>query len=144
MRLLIQRVKECKCIIDNKVHSSIGKGLLCYCAFEDGDNFIKNDKAIKKLSTLRIFTDEFDKLNLSIKDIDGEIIIISSFSLFADLNTGNRPSFSRSIKFEDSKPLYDDFISKGESLLNAKSGVFGADMKIESINDGPISVILDI
>lgn len=144
MRLLIQRVKECKCEIDNKIHSSISKGLLVYCAFEKGDDSLKIDKAVKKISTLRIFTDEQDKLNLSIKDISGEVIVISSFTLFADMNTGNRPSFSRSLKYDESLPLYNDFINKMEKELHAKSGIFGADMKIYSINDGPVSVIYDL
>ena len=144
MRLLIQRVSACKCIIDGAIHSSINEGFLVYVAFESGDTNLTIDKAILKIQKLRIFTDSNDKLNLSINDIKGDVIIISSFSLFADLNTGNRPSFSRSLSFNLSKPLYDYMIEKASIELNAKSGVFGADMKIESINDGPISVIYDL
>ncbi len=144
MRLLIERVKSCKCVIYGLTNSEIGQGLLVYCAFEEGDNPLKNDKAISKIKKLRIFTDEADKLNLSIGDVNGEVMVISSFSLFADLNTGNRPSFSRSLKYDESLPLYNDFINKAKLELNAKTGVFGADMKVNSINDGPISVILDI
>lgn len=83
-------------------------------------------------------------MNLSIKDVDGEVLLISSFSLFADLNTGNRPSFSRSLPFSISKPLYDLTVEKANNLFKLQTGEFGADMKIDAINDGPVSVILDI
>ena len=100
MRLLIERVKSAKCIIDNNVKSKIGNGFLVYIAFEESDNELKIDKALLKLSKLRIFEDENHKMNLSLRDIDGEVLMISSFSLFADLLSGNRPSFSRSLPFE--------------------------------------------
>ena len=144
MRLLIERVKTAKCIIDNTVKSSINNGYLVYCAFEDGDDETKIDKALNKLSKLRIFEDENHKMNLSIKDVDGEVLLISSFSLFADLNTGNRPSFSRSLPFSISKPLYDLTVEKANNLFKLQTGEFGADMKIDAVNDGPVSVILDI
>ena len=144
MRALIERVERVNCVIDNKIHSSIENGFLVYVAFEEGDNEQKITKAIDKIRKLRIFTDEFGKLNLSIDQVNGSVMAISSFSLFADLNTGNRPSFSRSLPFNESKPLYDLFISKAKDVFKLESGVFGADMKIDAINDGPISVILDI
>ena len=102
------------------------------------------DKALNKVKKLRIFTDQFDKLNLSIDDVNGEVLIISSFTLYANLLSGNRPSFSRSISYDKSLPLYEYTIEKAKTLFNLKDGVFGADMKIGSINDGPVSVILDI
>lgn len=144
MRLLIQRVKNAKCIISSIVHSSIQNGLLVYVAYEETDTFLTIDKALNKVKKLRIFTDQNDKLNLSIDDISGEVLIISSFTLYADLLNGNRPSFSRSISYDKSLPLYEYTIEKAKTLFNLKDGVFGADMKIESINDGPVSVILDI
>jgi len=144
MRCLIERVLSSKCVIDNQIHSEINKGFLVYVAFEEGDNSNKIDKSLNKISKLRIFTDSDDKLNLALNDVNGEVMIISSFSLFADLLSGNRPSFKRSLPFDISKPLYDEFILKASKMFKLASGVFGADMKIEAINDGPISVILDL
>lgn len=144
MRLLIERVKSAKCIIDNNVKSEIGNGFLVYVAFEESDNELKIDKALLKLSKLRIFEDENHKMNLSLRDINGEVLMISSFSLFADLLSGNRPSFSRSLPFNVSKPLYDLCVEKAKNLFKLQTGEFGADMKIDAINDGPVSVILDI
>lgn len=144
MRALIERVKSAKCIIDNSIHSEIGNGYLVYVAFEDKDTFDIIDKCVNKILKLRIFTDSNHKLNLSINEVYGSILLISSFSLFADLTTGNRPSFSRSSSFDKGKPLYDYTVTKFQSLIDTKSGIFGADMEINAINDGPISVILDI
>ena len=97
MRCLIERVKEAECIIDNLSHSKIGRGLLVYVAFEEKDNNQIIDKALEKIKKLRVFTDNQGKLNLSIDQVEGEVMIISSFSLFADLYTGSRPSFSKSL-----------------------------------------------
>jgi len=144
MRLLIQRVKEASCVIDNVVHSSIKQGYIVYCAYEEKDTFDIIDKALLKVKKLRIFTDSNDKLNLSIDEIDGEVLLISSFSLYGDMLSGNRPSFTRSLKYDLSKPLYDYTVMKAKELFKLSSGVFGADMKIHSINDGPISLMLDI
>lgn len=144
MRALIERVSNAKCIINQETHSEIGNGLLVYIAYEAGDDFDKIIRMCEKISKLRIFTDEKGKLNLSVKDVSGSCLLISSFSLFADLKTGNRPSFSRSIPFNESEPLYEMTKREMASLLPTCFGIFGADMKIEATNDGPVSVILDM
>ncbi|MBP5342663.1 D-tyrosyl-tRNA(Tyr) deacylase [bacterium] len=144
MRLLIERVKEASCKIDNIVKSSISKGFLTYVCFEEGDDINKINKAVYKLSKLRIFEDDNHKMNLSIEDINGEILIISSFSLYADALSGNRPSFSRSLTYNKSIELYNLFIENAKKILKIKTGEFGADMEISAINDGPVSIILDI
>lgn len=143
MRLLIERVKYAKCVIDNKIKSEINKGLLCYVAFSESDTYKTIDDAIAKISKLRIFTDNNDKMNLSVKDILGEVLIISSFSLYGDTKGNNRPSFVKSLKYDDALLLYNYMIKRGEEALNCKSGSFGADMMIEAINDGPVSIIID-
>ncbi len=144
MRLLIERVKKANCIIDGISHSSIDEGLLVYVAFTSLDNKELIDKAVSKLIKLRIFSDSNDKMNLSVKDVNGMILVISSFSLYGDTKGNNRPSFTKSLSYNDALPLYNYFISKLENEVIAKTGVFGADMKIEAINDGPVSIIMDL
>jgi len=144
MRLLIQRVLEASCVIDDKIHSKIKHGYIVYCAFEERDNKEIIDKALLKVKKLRIFTDDMGKLNLSIDQVNGEVLLVSSFSLYGDMMDGNRPSFTRSLKYDLSKPLYDYCVMKANELFKLKTGIFGADMKINSINDGPISLLLDI
>lgn len=144
MRLLIERVKEAKCVIDNNVHSSIKNGYLVYVAYESKDNESIIDKALDKLIKLRLFTDENHKLNKSIIDVNGEILLISSFTLFADPKTGNRPSFSKSVPFSIGEPLFEYTKYSLNRRINSQFGVFGADMDILSINDGPVSIIMDI
>lgn len=144
MRLLIERVKNAKCIINSSLHSQIEKGFLVYVAYQEEDTFDTIEKAVHKVINLRVFSDENDKLNLSIKDIDGEILLVSSFSLYGDASRGNRPSFILSAKKEISEPLYLQTIKKFKESINTESGVFGADMKIQAINDGPISIILNL
>lgn len=143
MRFLIERVKSANCYIDKKIHSSIGQGLLVYVAFEEKDSKEVIEKAASKITKLRIFPDEQQKLNLSLLDKGGELMLISSFSLFAELRNGLRPSFSRSVSYALGEPLFKEAINEFKKICHTEIGVFGADMQIESVNDGPVSVILD-
>ena len=143
MRALIERTIGAKCIIDGKVHSSVDRGLLVYVAFTEGDNQDTLNKMASKISKLRIFEDENHKMNKSLNDINGSILLISSFSLYGDTKGNNRPSFVKSLGFDEAKPLYNEFIKILSDNQNVETGIFGADMKIESTNDGPVSIIID-
>lgn len=145
MRAIIQRVSQASVTIDNNVKSSINKGLLVLLGIEENDNDKDIDWLIRKIIQMRIFSDADDKMNLSVKDIKGDILVISQFTLFASTKKGNRPSFIQAAKPDVAIPLYEKFIVATEKLLNKKiqTGVFGADMQVELINDGPVTIILD-
>ncbi len=145
MRLVIQRVSEASVVIDNKVHNSINKGLLLLLGIEDADEYNDIDWLCNKVANMRIFSDEKNKMNLSIKDIIGEVMIISQFTLYASTKKGNRPSFIRAAKAEKAKRLYEEFINhfKLVSGLEVKTGIFAADMKVTLNNDGPVTIIID-
>lgn len=144
MRVVVQRVLKSSVTINNSVYQSIDKGLLIFVGFTYGDNKDKINKMVKKIINLRIFEDSNKKLNLSIKDIDGGILSISQFTLYADTKKGNRPSFKDALEYESAKELYDLFNQVlGQNISNLKQGVFGSDMKIELLNDGPITIILE-
>ncbi len=144
MITLIQRVKNASVSVDDKTISDIGSGLLLYLGLEDGDNLEKINWCINKIINLRIFPDSDGKMNLSLLDIKGSLLVISNFTLPADLTeSGRRPSFTRSLKPELAEGLYNQFIEECKKLnINTASGIFGADMKVSSINDGPINFIL--
>ena len=141
MKLCIQRVKEAIVSIDGKEFSRIGKGLLVFLGISDEDDESVSDYIIKKLYNLRIFEDENGKMNLSVKDVNGELMIVSQFTK----KNQDSSSFSKSAKFENAKKIYDDFISKCRMIdkVNIATGEFGADMKISLINDGPVTIILE-
>lgn len=145
MRLVIQRVKKASVIIEDKLFSTIEKGLLVLVGIEDADGEEDIEWLANKLVNLRIFSDEQGLMNLSVKDIDGEILLVSQFTLFASTKKGNRPSFIRSAKPEMAIPLYEKFITEIQKLIAKpiKTGVFGADMQIELINDGPVTIVID-
>ena len=144
MITLLQRVNQAKVTIDNQTIGEIGKGLLLYIAFEEGDDIEKIKWSINKIINLRIFSDKEDKMNLSLIDIGGEIMAISNFTLPADLNeSGRRPSFSQSAKPELAENLYNQFIEECKKQnLKIATGKFGAMMDIESVADGPVNFIL--
>ena len=142
MRLLIERVSKAKCVINGNYHSVINEGLLVYVAFTSSDTKEVIDKGVSKLLKLRIFSDKFGKMNLSVKDINGRVMIISSFSLYGDTKGSNRPSFTKSLSFNEAKPLYDYFVRQVKLEVTAETGVFGANMQIDAINDGPVSIIM--
>ncbi len=144
MKLVIQRVKYAKCIIDNMEKSSINKGLMVLLGVGADDNTEIADKMIKKLINLRIFEDENGKTNLSIDKVDGEIMIISQFTLYANCKKGNRPSFIEAGDPDMANELYEYVIDriKAENI-NVATGEFGADMQIELQNDGPFTICLN-
>lgn len=145
MRILIQRVKSASVSINNEIHSSIAKGLLILVGIEEADNQEDIDWLCKKASQLRIFDDEKGVMNLSVKDIDGEVLIVSQFTLQAKTAKGNRPSYIKAAKPDISVPLYEAFCKSMEAQLEkeVKTGVFGADMQVALINDGPVTIWMD-
>ncbi len=144
MKFLIQRVSEASCTVDGSVTGAIGRGFLVFIGISDRDTADIADKMLKKLIGLRIFEDENGKTNLSLGSVGGEVLLISQFTLYADCKRGNRPSFASAGKPEAAKALYDYIIAECKKRLPVvQSGIFGADMKISLINDGPFTVMLD-
>lgn len=145
MRVLIQRVKEASVTIDNKVFSEIGYGLLILLGIEDSDTKEDIEWLTNKIINLRIFNDENSVMNLSSKDKIIDILVVSQFTLYASTKKGNRPSYIRAAKPNISVPLYDKFCCELENLhgKKIKKGIFGADMSIKSINDGPVTIWID-
>lgn len=143
MKILIQVVKEASVRVNDSIFSRIKNGLLLYVSFTQSDDETLVLKMIEKLCKLRIFPDSNGKTNLSIYDINGEILSISQFTLYADLYKTNRPSFTKSLNYEKANILYDFFNNELSKKISVKCGVFGADMKVESINDGPFTIMLD-
>ena len=143
MRVVVQRSKDSSVIIDGKVKEAIDKGYVLLVGFTFGDTKEIASKMALKIANLRVFSDNDDKLNLSLKDINGEILSISQFTLYAKLN-GRRPSFTKALNYGDAKDLYDYFNEELRNLgINVKTGVFGADMTVNITNDGPITIIID-
>ena len=145
MKILIQRVKHSKCTVDSKEISKIGQGILVFVGITNDDTTEDIEWLANKMVNLRIFNDEEGVMNKSCIEIDGEIMIISQFTLHARTKKGNRPSYVDAAKPEISEPLYNKFIETVNSLTGKKSatGIFGADMKIELLNDGPVTIIID-
>lgn len=144
MKIVIQRVQEADVKIDNKVVGNINKGFLVLLGITHEDNKENADYLVKKLCNLRVFEDENEKMNLSIKDVKGEMLIVSQFTLYADCIKGNRPSFTNAAKPEIANGLYEYFCEKcKENGINVQKGVFGADMKVSLVNDGPVTIIIE-
>jgi D-tyrosyl-tRNA(Tyr) deacylase len=145
MRVVLQRVSQASVSIDNKVKSEISKGLLLLLGIEPEDGQDDIEWLCKKIVQLRIFNDDDEKMNHSLQDIDGEILIISQFTLLAKCKKGNRPSFIDAARPDIAIPLYNFFLKEMEYQLGKPvgSGEFGADMKVQLINDGPVTIILD-
>lgn len=145
MRIVIQRVAHASVTIEGKIKSKIGQGLLILVGIEDADDASDAEWLSKKAANLRIFDDENGVMNRSIKEIGGEILIISQFTLFASTKKGNRPSYIRASKHEHAIPLYEQFCAFIEEECSKKPGTgeFGADMKVELLNDGPVTIIID-
>jgi D-tyrosyl-tRNA(Tyr) deacylase len=145
MRVVIQRVTEASVTINQQIHGQIETGYLVLAGFEENDSDEDLHWISKKITDLRIFSDQDGKMNLSVQDVGGEILLVSQFTVFASTKKGNRPSFIRSASPEIAIPLYDKFILILNELLpnKIKTGVFGADMKISLINDGPVTITID-
>lgn len=145
MRLLIQRVKRASVVIEGREKRSINKGMCVFIGITHDDSKKSADWLCEKVAGLRIFEDSEGKINLSLKDIDGEILLVSQFSLYASCEKGRRPGFSMAAKPEQAKNLYDYFVSKVKAtgFRNIQCGEFGASMEVEIINDGPLTFIID-
>lgn len=144
MKLVIQRVKHAKVEVENKIVGKIGQGFLVLLGVGPEDTKETADYLVQKIIKLRVFEDENGKMNLALKDINGELLVISQFTLYADCTGGNRPSFTLAAKPDKANELYEYFISKCEGEnVKVDHGIFGADMKVELLNDGPVTIILE-
>ncbi len=145
MRVLVQRVKNASVLIEGKEISSIGKGYLLLVGFSQNDTLEQASYLATKIAKLRVFPDENAKMNLSIKDIFGEILSVSQFTLYADMKDGNRPSFSNCLEPASAKRLYEEFLFLLEKStgIRVKDGVFGAMMEVLLTNDGPVTILLE-
>lgn len=145
MRAVIQRVSEASCRVDNEVTGAIGQGLLVLLGVEESDNEAELEWLAQKIVNMRIFSDEEGKMNRSVVDVDGSILLISQFTLFAATKKGNRPGFTRAARPEIAIPLYEKMKAALERLSGkpTAAGIFGADMKISLLNDGPVTIIMD-
>ncbi len=143
MRVLVQRSKNSKVTIDGKVNGKIDSGFVLFVGFTEGDNEKIIDKMIDKVINLRIFEDENEKMNKSILDVGGKILSISQFTLYANCTEGRRPSFVEAMNPNDATKLYDYFNKKMSEFIHTETGIFGADMKVEIYNDGPVTIMLD-
>lgn len=144
MKLLVQRVKEANVKVDNKTVGQIEKGFLVLVGITHNDTVKEADYLAKKLINLRVFEDENQKMNLNIKDIEGKLLIVSQFTLYANCESGNRPSFTDAAKPDMAEKLYEYFCQKcSEYDIEVQKGIFGADMKVQLINDGPVTILLE-
>ena len=145
MRVVIQRVSEASVTIDGNVHGNIGRGFLVLLGIVDGDSQEDIDWLVGKITRMRIFADAEDKMNLSLADVDGELLVVSQFTLHASTKKGNRPSFIKAARPEVAIPLYEQFLATAEQALGkpCARGEFGADMKVGLINDGPVTILID-
>ncbi|MBQ6748856.1 MAG: D-tyrosyl-tRNA(Tyr) deacylase [Paludibacteraceae bacterium] len=145
MRVVVQRCSRAEVRIDGVTVGQIGKGFVLLVGITDGDTEAQADLLAKKVAQMRVFEDTEGKMNLALKDVDGDVLSISQFTLYADCKKGNRPSFIRAARPETASPLYDYFNARlrSEYGLKVETGRFGADMKVDFINDGPVTVLLD-
>lgn len=144
MKLVIQRVKEASVEVGNKIVGKIEKGFLVLLGVKVGDTKEQADYLVRKLCNLRVFEDENAKMNLSLKDIDGKLLVISQFTLYGDCSNGNRPSFTEAARPEQANPLYEYFCDEcAKNGIEVERGIFGADMKVKLINDGPVTIVIE-
>ena len=143
MRAVIQRVRNAEVKVDDKITGQIGQGLLILLGVGPDDSESNADELVKKICNLRIFRDSQDKMNLSVKDIDGEILVVSQFTLYADTKKGNRPSYIKALNGEEAVKLYDLFNQELKKFVPVETGIFGAEMEVSLINDGPITILLE-
>lgn len=143
MKLVVQRVKSASVSIDGQVYNAIQQGLLLLVGVGPEDQQEDLDYAVRKIVNMRIFSDDEGKMNLSVKDIQGEILSVSQFTLFADTKKGNRPAFTGVAKPDMAEAFYQEFNQELAKEVSVEAGVFGADMQVELVNDGPVTIILD-
>ena len=143
MKVVIQRVSEANVTINDEIYNQIDNGFMILVGFTEGDDSTDIDYIVKKVVNLRVFDDENGIMNKSILDVGGNILSISQFTLYADTRKGNRPSYINALKGELSTKLYDEFNNKLNEYVLTKTGIFGEDMKVHLINDGPITIIID-
>ena len=145
MKIVVQRVSKAQVEVEGKIVGKIEKGFLVLLGVTHGDTKEQADYIVKKLCNLRIFTDENGKMNLSLKDVGGELLIVSQFTLYADTSSGNRPSFINAAKPEEANELYEYFMNKCKEngIEKVEHGIFGADMKVSLVNDGPVTIIME-
>ncbi|MCI9844150.1 D-aminoacyl-tRNA deacylase [Flavobacterium pectinovorum] len=145
MKVVIQRVSEASVTVDGQKTADIQKGLLVLVGIEDIDTQEDIDWLVGKIIKMRIFGDENDVMNCSVQDVDGDIIVVSQFTLHASTKKGNRPSYIKASKPEFAIPMYEDFVTSLEKEFNKKvqTGIFGADMKVSLLNDGPVTILID-
>ena len=143
MRVLVQRSLKSSVSVNNKIVGSIDSGLVLLVGFTDGDNSEKIDYLVKKVLNLRIFDDENGIMNKSVLDVNGSILSISQFTLYADTKKGNRPSYIDALSGDRAIKLYHEFNNKLKEYINVETGIFGADMKVNINNDGPITILLE-
>ena len=144
MKIVVQRVSKAQVEVEGKIVGKIEKGFLVLLGVTHGDTKEQADYIVKKLCNLRIFTDENGKMNLSLKDVGGELLIVSQFTLYADTSSGNRPSFINAAKPDKANELYEYFCQECEKKgIKVEKGIFGAHMKVSLLNDGPVTIIIE-
>jgi D-aminoacyl-tRNA deacylase len=145
MRVVVQRVLEATVAVDGQISGEIGHGLLVLAGFEDADSVGDLDWMAGKIVRMRLFSDDAGVMNRNVREVGGEILAVSQFTLFASVKKGNRPSWSRAARGDISQPLFQDFVAKLERELGrpVATGVFGADMQVSLVNDGPVTVFVD-
>lgn len=144
MKFVAQRVASAALCVSGELVSEIGRGLVVYLGVKAGDNEKQAEKAMEKVALLRVFEDDAGKMNLSVRDVKGEVLLVSQFTLYGDAKKGNRPSFSEAERPERADALYEHAVSYLRSLgVPVQTGVFGADMQIEQHNDGPVTIIFE-
>ena len=143
MKFLVQKVSKAEVRVDNNVIGKINKGFMILIGIHKNDTIKEADKLISKVLKLRIFEDENDKINLSLKDVDGKILAISQFTLYGNTEKGNRPSFINAAKGDVAEPLYDYIVQELSKNIKTEKGKFGAFMEVDFINEGPVTIILE-
>ena len=145
MKVVLQRVSQASVTVDSKIVADIKKGLLVLVGIEDADTQEDIDWLVGKIIKMRIFGDENDVMNCSVQDVDGDIIVVSQFTLHASTKKGNRPSYIKASKPEFAIPMYENFVKSLGKEFNKKvqTGIFGADMKVSLLNDGPVTILID-
>ena len=143
MKVVVQKVKNASVKVKGDIVGKIDKGLLILVGFTDGDNIEKIEYMVNKVTNLRVFEDENNVMNLRVKDVSGSILLVSQFTLYGDASKGNRPSYIKALKGEESSKLYDIFNEKLKEVIHTEEGIFGEDMEVSLLNDGPTTIIIE-